>query len=202
MSVSFRAEVEALPRQPDGRLSGGRVSVAGGLVAAGLVLFLLFFSRFVHRLRPVAVAALAGGIASQMVTSLIETAEARTQAADMIGDHPDLTLRSPRDGAIQAVNVRGLIRWATWHDCVLAMQAGVGDFVTAGQPVIDVFGDHAEAVARRRLRGMIGDGCERTGLGLICRWRGRGGYRPQFRTDGSPEVPGRVEVLLGAWRAG
>ena len=36
---------------------------------------------------------------------------------------------------------------------------------------------------------------------LICRWQERGGYRPQFRTDGNSEVPGRVEVLLGAWRA-
>ena len=35
------------------------VTVAGALVAAGLVLFLLFFSRFVQRLRPVAVAAIA-----------------------------------------------------------------------------------------------------------------------------------------------
>jgi uncharacterized membrane protein len=35
------------------------VSVAGVLVVLSLVLFLLFFDRFVHRLRPVAVAALA-----------------------------------------------------------------------------------------------------------------------------------------------
>ena len=43
------------------------VTVAGVLVAAGLVLFLLFFNRFVHRLRPVAVAGL---VAQQMQRSL------------------------------------------------------------------------------------------------------------------------------------
>ncbi len=43
------------------------VTVAGALAAAGLALFLLFFTRFLHRLRPVAVAVLA---AQQMQRSL------------------------------------------------------------------------------------------------------------------------------------
>jgi uncharacterized membrane protein len=138
------------------------VSVAGFLVAIGLVLFLLFFSRFVHRLRPVAVAALAGQIASRMVKTVIQVAETGTQAAEITDDRPALTLGSPRDGAIQAVNVRGLIRWATRNDSVLAMQAAVGDFVTAGQPVIAVFGDDAATAGHRHLRGMIALGVERT----------------------------------------
>ncbi len=138
------------------------VSVAGFLVAVGLVLFLLFFSRFVHRLRPVAVAALAGQIASRMVRTVIQVAETGTQAAEITDDRQALTLRSPRDGVIQAVNVRALIRWATRHDSVLAMQAAVGDFVTAGQPVISVAGDGATAASHHRLPGMIALGVERT----------------------------------------
>jgi uncharacterized membrane protein len=139
------------------------VSVAGALVALGLILFLLFFSRFVHRLRPVAVAGLAGQIASLMVTRVIQRAEAGTQAAEITDDRPALTVRSRRDGAIQAINVSGLMRWATRHESVLKLQAGIGDFVTAGQPVITISGRGAPAAGNgRRLQGMIALGVERT----------------------------------------
>jgi uncharacterized membrane protein len=139
------------------------VSVAGALVALGLILFLLFFSRFVHRLRPVAVAGLAGRIASRMVTRVIQRAEAGTQAAEITGDRPALTLRSRRDGAVQAINVNGLLRWATRNDSVLALQAGIGDFVIAGQPVITISRRSAPATGNsRRLQGMIALGVERT----------------------------------------
>jgi uncharacterized membrane protein len=139
------------------------ITVAGALVALGLVLFLLFFSRFVHRLRPVAVAGLAGQIASRMVTGLIQRAETGTQAAEITDDRSALTVRSRRDGAIQAVNVSGLVRWATRHDSVLALQAGIGDFMTAGQPVITISGRGAPAAGHvRRLQGMIALGVERT----------------------------------------
>jgi uncharacterized membrane protein len=76
------------------------VSVAGALVALGFTLFLPLFSRFVHRLRPVAVVGLAGQIASRMVTRLIQRAETGTQAAEITDDRPALTVRSRRDGAI------------------------------------------------------------------------------------------------------
>ncbi len=36
---------------------------------------------------------------------------------------------------------------------------------------------------------------------VICRWQGQIGYRSQFRMDWDPEVPERVEVPPGAWRA-
>jgi hypothetical protein len=36
------------------------VSIAAALVVVGLLLFLLFLNRFIHRLRPVAVASLVG----------------------------------------------------------------------------------------------------------------------------------------------
>jgi hypothetical protein len=35
--------------------------------------------------------------------------------------------------------------WATRHDRVLALQAGVGDLVTAGQPVITIYSRDARA---------------------------------------------------------
>jgi len=52
------------------------VSVAGFLLVVSLVLFLLFFDRFIHRLRPVAVAALAGQVAMRIITTVTRAAEA------------------------------------------------------------------------------------------------------------------------------
>lgn len=46
------------------------VSVAGFLVVVSLVLFLLFFDRFIHRLRPVAVASFVGQVAQRVITTV------------------------------------------------------------------------------------------------------------------------------------
>jgi uncharacterized membrane protein len=69
---------------------------------------------------------------------------------------------SGRAGSVQAINVRGLVTWATRHDHLLAMQAGVGDFVTTGQHLIAVFGDNALPAKAGRLQAMIALGAERT----------------------------------------
>jgi uncharacterized membrane protein len=138
------------------------VSVAGVLVVLSLVLFLLFFDRFVHRLRPVAVAALVGQVAQRVITSTTrhvpDTASAQVAAGD-----PALMVSSGRDGPIQAIDVRGLVRWASRHHHLLVMQAAIGDSVTNGQQLIAVFGDANPPVhASRQLRGMVAFGVERT----------------------------------------
>jgi uncharacterized membrane protein len=153
----------ALLRQVNGaKVPNIGVSVAGVLVVLSLVLFLLFFDRFVHRLRPVAVAALVGQVAQQVLATLAglvpDTASAQVAAGD-----PVLTVCSGRDGSIQAVDVRGLVSWASRHHHLLAMRAAIGDFVTNGQQLIAVFGGASPpAHARRRLRGMVVLGVERT----------------------------------------
>lgn len=83
------------------------VSVAGALVVLGLILFLLFFSRFVYRLRPVAVAGLAAQIARRMITTVIQVAETGTQATETLAEQPAMAVLSPRDGAIQAIGGAG-----------------------------------------------------------------------------------------------
>jgi uncharacterized membrane protein len=139
------------------------VSVAGFLLVVSLVLFLLFFDRFIHRLRPVAVAALAGQVAMRTITTVTRAAEAGTASAKIATGEPVLTVSTRRDGSIQAIDVRGLVRWASRHDHLLAMQAAVGDFVVAGQHVIAVFSDgHVPAQASRQLQGMVALGVERT----------------------------------------
>jgi uncharacterized membrane protein len=139
------------------------VSVAGFLLVVSLVLFLLFFDRFIHRLRPVAVAALAGQVARRTITTVTRAAEIGTASAKIATGEPMLMVSTRRDGSIQAVNVRGLVRWASRHDHLLAMQAAVGDFVVAGQHVIAVFGDGSmPALASRQLQRMVALGVERT----------------------------------------
>jgi uncharacterized membrane protein len=139
------------------------VSVAGLLLVLSLVLFLLFFDRFIHRLRPVAVAALVGRVARRTITTVTQAAEAGAAPAQIAVGEPVLMVSTRRDGSIQAINVRGLVGWASRHDHLLAMQAGVGDFVTTGQHVIAVFGDGSlPPRASRHLERMLALGVERT----------------------------------------
>jgi uncharacterized membrane protein len=138
------------------------VSIAGALVVLSVVLFLLFFDRFVHRLRPVAVAAFVSHVAQRSFTTVTRLIPDTTSAPVAAGD-PVLMVSSGRDGSIQAIDVRGLVRWASKHHHMLAMQAAIGDFVTNGQQLIAVFGDASPpAHASRQLRGMVALGVERT----------------------------------------
>jgi len=138
------------------------VSVAGFLLVLSLVLFLLFFDRFIHRLRPVAVADLVGQMALRVITTVTEAAEIDTGSAEIAAGDPVLMVTSGRADSVQAINVRGLVTWASRHDHLLAMQAAVGDFVTTGQQLIAVFGDGAAPAKASRLQAMIALGAERT----------------------------------------
>ena len=139
------------------------VNVAGFLLVLSLVLFLLFFDRFVHRLRPVAVAALTARVAHRVLSALVGAAEADGSAALIATGDAVLMVPSRRDGSIQAVNVRGLVSWASRHNHLLAMQAAIGDFVATGQDVIAVFGDgDVPARASRQLQAMVALGVEQT----------------------------------------
>jgi uncharacterized membrane protein len=92
------------------------VSIAGLLLVLSLLLFMLFLDRYLHRLRPVAVATLVAGYVHR------EFARLRAEAADMPdvfagmfesdGEQPTLTVRSARAGAIQAIDAKGLAEWA------------------------------------------------------------------------------------------
>jgi uncharacterized membrane protein len=153
----------SLLRQVGKQVPNIGVSVAGSLLVLSLVLFLLFFDRFIHRLRPVAVADLVGRMALRIITTVTEAAEADTSSAEFVAGDPVLMVTSGRAGSIQAVNFRGLVTWASRHNHLLAMQASVGDFVTTGQHLIAVFGDGAApAKASRQLQKMVVLGAERT----------------------------------------
>lgn len=134
-------------------------TVAAVLLVASLVLFLLFFDRFIHRLRPVVVAALASEAAVRTVLGL-----ARLTGVDEAPSVPApscTVVRAPRAGSVQAVGLRSLVRWADRHDRVVVLRIAVGDAVAVGDALLVVSGDLSTR-DRRRLRGAVALGIERT----------------------------------------
>jgi uncharacterized membrane protein len=142
------------------------VSVAGVLVIASLLAFLVFLDRYLHRLRPVAVAALVHKYFRRNFTYEVHRAanpEVFIGVLEAGRETPSLTVRSPRAGAIQAVHADALVGWARKQDCLIVLRHAIGDFVPSGATLIDVYGgsDHS-ARAERRLADMVALGDERT----------------------------------------
>ena len=138
------------------------VSLVGLAVSIDLVLLLLYFDRFVHALRPVAVAA-----AMAEAGLAIEAEEDGLVASAGNGDRgagrgePDARILAPRSGAIQDVDIADLVRFAAARGQVCVIPHTIGDFVTAGSVLMEVHGAASETDLRR-LRGMVSLGHERT----------------------------------------
>ena len=143
------------------------VTLAGFFIAAGVALFLYFLDHSIHRLRPVAVAALVARAGRRAFEERVRTA-AEADAPDYSpepyapGGSPTLVARSARAGAIQAINERGLVRIARNHDCVVVVPKAVGDFVPQGSVLLEVYGARATEIDERELRSTIALGVERT----------------------------------------
>jgi uncharacterized membrane protein len=135
--------------------------LVGGLVLLGVILFLLFFSRLLQRLRPVAVAASVSELGTAAFRDLALPSATSMTAAELPGSvaHP---VSGTRTGTIQAVSLQGLMRWAHDHSCTLVFHHGVGDFVHPHAPLVDVFGSPPPPDAARSLEGMVALGKERT----------------------------------------
>ncbi len=144
------------------------ITTSGALMALDMFLFLFFLDRFIHRLRPVAVASLVAEAARRSFQSLVRAASG-VDAPEILHERfesreePTLVVRSQHAGCIQAVHGRGLVNFAREHGCVVVLEHLVGDFVPEGAAVISVYGgDEASRSSERRLQGMIALGVERT----------------------------------------
>jgi uncharacterized membrane protein len=142
------------------------VTVAGVLLVVSVLLFLLFLDRAIHRLRPVAVAALVAGGTRQAFEDSVVALRAPENAGIVLGrsqidGEPELRVASTQAGAVQAVDYHGVLRWARQHDCLVVLSRVVGDFVIAGATLMEVRGNVPDD-AERRLRGMVALGVERT----------------------------------------
>jgi uncharacterized membrane protein len=152
----------------EGSVPNVGITTTGVLMAVDLFLFLFFLDRFIHRLRPVAVAALVADAGRRSFHSLVR-ASAGGDAPEIVherfqsNDEPTLVVRSARAGSIQAIHGEGLVRFARAHRCTVVLEHAVGDFVPKGAPVISVYGgDEATRPSKRRLHGMTALGVERT----------------------------------------
>lgn len=133
--------------------------VVGALVLLGVLLFLLFFSRLLQRLRPVAVAASVTRLGIDAFFDLAQPAATTALELPDADAHPVLGTRT---GTIQAVSLDGLVRWAHDHSCTLVFRHGVGDFVHPDAPLLDVRGAPPPPDAARTIEGMVALGQERT----------------------------------------
>ena len=91
------------------------VTVAGLLLVLCLLVFLVFLDRYLHRLRPVAVAALVHAYFRRSFEYEVKRAkspEIFVGVVDAGGEEPSLAVRSPRAGAIQAVDADSIVGWA------------------------------------------------------------------------------------------
>jgi uncharacterized membrane protein len=143
------------------------VSIAGFLVLTALLLFVIFLDRFLHRLRPVAVAVLVADYVhrgfERYTAALAAEPDVFSGVFEPTGEQPALVIRSAKPGAIQAQNVRGLASWAREHECLVVICHQVGDFVAAGSRLIETYGGAVPGTrAKRRLGKMIVLGDERT----------------------------------------
>jgi uncharacterized membrane protein len=143
------------------------VTLAGAFLGSGLLLFVIFLDRAIHRLRPVAVAALVGQAGRRALRQVLaETASpvapAVVPAPYRASGEPSLVVRLKRGGAIQAIDFRGLGRWAHEQKSLVVLRHPVGDFVSAGAALMDVYGPMPGPDTEDRLRSMVALGVERT----------------------------------------
>ena len=140
------------------------VTLAGVLISLSLLAFIVFFDRCVRRIRPAAVAADVARTARttfEQMARHADRADIRWEYASTRAD-PTLIVRASRGGAIQAVDLDGLVAWARAHGAELVLPHPAGDFMHVGEPVVLVFGGEFGAGAARELEGMIALGDERT----------------------------------------
>ena len=140
------------------------VTLSGFLVSLCLLIFVVFFDRYLRRLRPAAVAADVAGTARAMFDQTVRLAdrmdirwEYTTTRAD-----PTLVVRASRGGAIQAVDPDGLVEWARAHGAELVLPHPAGDFVPTGGVLVRVYGGELDDRSADELEGMIALGDERT----------------------------------------
>ena len=118
------------------------VTFAGAFLGLGILLFVVFLDRAIHRLRPVAVAALVAKAGRQALREVLAEAATRGRTRRRPAPYqrtgrPALVVRMIHGGAIQAIDFRGLGNWAHANDEPRRAAASVGDFVSAGAALIE-----------------------------------------------------------------
>jgi uncharacterized membrane protein len=145
----------------------GSVTLSSLGVAVSVLLFMLYLDRFIHRMRPVAVAALMAEQGRRaFLGSLVEAGRPDTSFVPhgslRLTSTPTYVLRAEKAGTIQAVDARGLTRFARQNECLLVFRHAVGDFVSVDAVILEVHGAELSEGIARRLRDLVALGVERT----------------------------------------
>jgi uncharacterized membrane protein len=143
------------------------VTVAGIAVVAGLLFFVVFLDRFLHRLRPVAVAALVAEAGRRSFDGWMDVssgAEALLSPRGSVlpSSQPLLVVHAKAAGNLQAIDARGLAAFARTQHCLLVFEHAIGDFVPRDAALLRVYGEHLPTRASERLTSMLALGDERT----------------------------------------
>jgi uncharacterized membrane protein len=140
------------------------VSLAGVAVAISLVLFLLYLDRFIHRLRPVAVAALVARAGRDVLIALDARRRPTAGAAPgpVARNGQAIAVATPCAGVLQAVDLKGLVRLGRRRDVTFALHYTVGDYVPEGATLLSVLGGDGAATTAKRAQGLFALGTERT----------------------------------------
>jgi uncharacterized membrane protein len=126
------------------------VTLAGIAVTVCVVLFLVYLDRFVHGLRPVAVAWDVAAAGARVFHEDQPGASAR--ALEPADGAPTLAVRCASAGAIQAIDRAGLLTTAIRHDCQLTLPHAVGDIVPHDTVLVEIRGS-GNPPAAEHLRG-------------------------------------------------
>ena len=130
-----------------------------------LLLFVLFLDRFLHRLRPVAVAAYVAAEGERAFAAwqrLAHDPRVSLGAPEGLDRTPALTVGAQGPGTIQAIDLAGMATLANRFACTVVVLRPIGDFVPAGAPVVAVHGERLPPFMERRLAAMVAFGVERT----------------------------------------
>ena len=119
--------------------------VAAYSAAACLGLFLFLIDRVSKLLRPSGALQSVAAKAHQVINSvyprrLSESPGEPTESADVSGQTPSHTERSPKNGVVLAFDVKGLVQLGARHDCVIELVPQVGSFVAPGDPLFRIYG--------------------------------------------------------------
>jgi uncharacterized membrane protein len=161
-TATFVFSFSLLRQVETGEVPNLGVSIAGAAVVFDLFFLLIYLDRFVHALRPVAVASAMAHAGLAIVDEMDRKRWAPPgDPVEWVSPHPDLRVHATRSGAIQAIHTDGIVKFAADRGLVCVLPNAVGDFVTAGRVLVEVHGPGTERDAGR-ITGMIALGSERT----------------------------------------
>lgn len=139
--------------------------IAGYSSIACIGLFLFLIDRVGKLLRPSGALQSVATRAHEVINIvypryLKESQETSFDLAIVLGKKPAYSVTSPSPGTVLAFDLRGLVKLASRHDCVIELVPQVGSFVAPGSVLFRIFG--GAAFPYDTLRQSIALGMERT----------------------------------------